>query len=847
EYLADGKQNGELYINNGCDLQQLAEETYDFVYSTIVFQHIRSISIVKSYFREIFRVLKMGGYFRIQVHDHSAPGLGKFYEEGSTDKQYYFSGNAYTEKQLKDLLVEAGFNLVSLKSAKPWIWATVQRKAKQTTLPKVSAIVSTYNSEKFLRGCLEDLVNQTLYKKGELEIIIIDSASEEKEGAIAQEFKAKYPQIIYQRTPERETIYAAWNRGIKIAKGNYVTNANTDDRHRPDALEFMANYLDNNPNTSLVYGDQIVTTFPNDTWAKTPADKCWNWPEFDYTELERRCIIGPQPMWRKSLHQNYGYFRSEFSVAGDYEFWLRIGKNEKIERLPEILGLYFQNPQGLEKADQKAKQETDNICNEYGIFQRGVQRKNSVTTDISELELISLPFRESQRYGSVEKSRDSAAELTSFSRGESEKLSVKNFQSDSVEKSRDSAAELTSLSGTGSEKLSVKNFLSDSVEKSRDFAAELTSLSGTGSEKLSVKNLPSDSVEKSRDSASELTSFSRGESEKLSVKNFPSDSVEKSRDFASELTSFSRGESEKFLVKNLQSDSVEKFRDSAAELTSFSRGESEKFLVKNRQVISLSNDESLDSISDNFLNQSDLVSVIILCYNQAEYLTEAVESVVNQTYQNWECLIINDGSSDQTSQVTINLAKKYSEKSLRLIEKENTGVPDSRNIGINHSFGKFILFVDADDKIHPNFLAETLAVLKQNSQVGFVYTDIQKFGFEENLESFGDFNVKRFLSENQAPVTSLFRREIFPQVGGFKTVMEQGWEDWEFWISAYQKGWLGYRLEKPYLYYRQHSDGSRQQKLHQNKVNLAVHKAIIIYLHSQLYSQQEVIWSEQIL
>ncbi|MDJ0555658.1 MAG: glycosyltransferase [Microcoleaceae cyanobacterium MO_207.B10] len=724
QYLADGKQNGEVYVNNGCDLKQLTDQIYDFVYSIIVFQHIRSISIVKSYFRETFRVLKPGGYFRLQVHDHSASDLGNFDEEGAENKQYYLYGNAYTEAQLQDLLVtETGFNLVSLECSKPWIWATVKRPEKLKFTPQVSAIVSTYNSEKFIRGCLEDLVNQTLYKKGELEIIIIDSASEQKEGAIAQEFQTKYPHIIYQRTSERETIYAAWNRAIKIATGNYITNANTDDRHRPDALEKMANYLDNYPHTSLVYADQLVTTIPNDTWATTEANKRWNWPQFDYSELERRCIIGPQPMWRKSLHQKYGYFPSEFSVAGDYEFWLRIGKTEKIERLPEILGLYFDNKQGLEKADQKAKQETDNICNEYGIFQRGVQRKISVTTDISELELISLPFRESQRY-------------------------------ESVEKSRDSAAELTSLSGTGSEKLSVKNFPSESVEKSRDSAAELTSLSSTGSK---------------------------------------------------------------------------------------------KFLAKNRQVFSVSTDESLDATSDNFLSQSDLISVIILCYNQAEYLTEAVESIVNQTYQNWECLIVNDGSSDSTGEVAKNLVDKYPEKSLRLLEKENTGVPDSRNVGVNHSRGKFILFVDADDKIHPNFLTETLAVLKANPQVGFVYTDIHKFGFEEKLESFGDFNVKRFLSKNQAPVTSLFRREIYQQVGGFKTVMKDGWEDWEFWISAYQKSWLGYRLEKPYLYYRQHSAGSRQQKLHQNQVNLAVHKAIIIYLHSQLYNQQEVVWSKQIL
>jgi glycosyltransferase involved in cell wall biosynthesis len=99
----------------------------------------------------------------------------------------------------------------------------------------ISAIVSTYNSEQFMRGCLEDLLAQTIADR--MEIIVIDSASAQNEGAIVKEFQGRCGRIKYLRTPERESVYAAWNRGIKIAEGKYVTNANTDDRHRPDAFE----------------------------------------------------------------------------------------------------------------------------------------------------------------------------------------------------------------------------------------------------------------------------------------------------------------------------------------------------------------------------------------------------------------------------------------------------------------------------------------------------------------------------------------------------------------------------------------------------------------------------------
>ncbi|MCA2719169.1 MULTISPECIES: glycosyltransferase [Microcystis] len=234
---------------------------------------------------------------------------------------------------------------------------------------KVSVIVSTYKSAEFIRGCLEDLVTQTLYEKGEVELIIIDSASPENEGEIIQEFQENYPNIIYQRTRERETLYRAWNRAIKLARGSYITNGNTDDRRCFNALEIMANYLDNNREISLVYADQLITTLKNDTFATTPALKHWNWPNYSYQQMRQGCCVGSQPMWRKMLHDKYGYFQENFRCAGDYEFWLRIGsQGKKMALIPEILGLYYLNLQGLEHGSNgQALQEHYQVCKIYEI------------------------------------------------------------------------------------------------------------------------------------------------------------------------------------------------------------------------------------------------------------------------------------------------------------------------------------------------------------------------------------------------------------------------------------------------------------------------------------------------
>jgi glycosyltransferase involved in cell wall biosynthesis len=111
---------------------------------------------------------------------------------------------------------------------------------------------------------LEDLLAQTIADR--LEIIVIDSASPENEGRIVREFQQHHGNVKYIRTPERETIYAAWNRGIKIARGKYITNANTDDRHRRDAFEQMAAVLDAQPDVALVYADVIKTATANETF-----------------------------------------------------------------------------------------------------------------------------------------------------------------------------------------------------------------------------------------------------------------------------------------------------------------------------------------------------------------------------------------------------------------------------------------------------------------------------------------------------------------------------------------------------------------------------------------------------
>lgn len=212
----------------------------------------------------------------------------------------------------------------------------------------VSVIVSTYNSERFIRGKIEDLLNQTIFNL--IEIIIINSGSLESEDLIINEYTTKYSNIKYIKTETRETIYRAWNKGIRHSSGIFITNSNTDDRLKEDALEIMVNYLINNPDVALIYADQIKSTIENERFSEIKKHRRIRFPDFKINFLLERCIIGSQPMWRSSLHfKDNLWFDENYEVCGDHDFELKVAIKYKIFHLDEPLGVFYKSPRKRNK------------------------------------------------------------------------------------------------------------------------------------------------------------------------------------------------------------------------------------------------------------------------------------------------------------------------------------------------------------------------------------------------------------------------------------------------------------------------------------------------------------------
>lgn len=234
-----------------------------------------------------------------------------------------------------------------------------------------------------------------------------------------------------------------------------------------------------------------------------------------------------------------------------------------------------------------------------------------------------------------------------------------------------------------------------------------------------------------------------------------------------------------------------------------------------------------------------LVSVIVPCYNQGKYLPEALDSVLAQSYTHWECIIINDGSTDETESV----AKAYCAKDqrFRYLCQENQGVVAAKNYAILQSQGKYILPLDGDDLLDKSFLEKATAILDHDVEMKIVCCRVKFFGDKDEEMKLGEFTFSDLLLNNYLVNTSLFRRDDCNRVGGYKSEMVRGLEDWELWLSILENGGKVHRIDEVLFYYRIH--GQSRNSISQ-EVFSELHYTVA-HIHSRaLYNEYKVLYNE---
>ena len=184
------------------------------------------------------------------------------------------------------------------------------------------------------------------------------------------------------------------------------------------------------------------------------------------------------------------------------------------------------------------------------------------------------------------------------------------------------------------------------------------------------------------------------------------------------------------------------------------------------------------------MNRVPRVSVIIATYNRPQTLLEALQSVCSQTYDSWECVVVNDGGTN----VRLALEGLHDER-IRYLDKQHGGYPAAANLGLSVARGEYVSYLGDDDRWYPNHLTTCIDFLDRDHNTGLVYTKQLRRGFvwsdrqrvivEDYLEPLSEFSWPRLIDGNWIPITSVVHRsQLIEQSGPFKDLPIL--EDWEF-------------------------------------------------------------------
>lgn len=205
------------------------------------------------------------------------------------------------------------------------------------------------------------------------------------------------------------------------------------------------------------------------------------------------------------------------------------------------------------------------------------------------------------------------------------------------------------------------------------------------------------------------------------------------------------------------------------------------------------------------LDENPLVSIVIPAYNYAEFLPEAIGSALGQTYGNVEVLVVDDGSTDATARILADFGDR-----IRVRRQRNSGLSAARNRGAALARGDYVVFLDADDRLHEEFVETCVKRLKALPTAGFAYSQVRFVGDESRTTHNQPYDLRRLCRGNEISACAVIRSSLirgFPYDESNRT----GWEDWDFWLTLAENGWGGVLVDQPLLFYRRHSQNMTRQ------------------------------------
>lgn len=212
------------------------------------------------------------------------------------------------------------------------------------------------------------------------------------------------------------------------------------------------------------------------------------------------------------------------------------------------------------------------------------------------------------------------------------------------------------------------------------------------------------------------------------------------------------------------------------------------------------------------------VSIVTPYYNTEEFFLETHRSIIAQSLQNWEWVIVDDGSTDVGSIHRLTLVAEGDQR-IKVLRQQNAGPSAARNKGVDNSRGRYVCLLDSDDMIEPTYIEKCVWFLESNPEFAFCNSFSVVFGDQEYLWTQGFERNKDFLKANSGPPISVVRRDAYVAIGGFDESIRFGHEDWDFWLAMARAGNWGYTLPEYLQWYRKRGTGRFEQIMRTGKTN----------------------------
>ena len=233
-----------------------------------------------------------------------------------------------------------------------------------------------YKGKRFIEGYMEDMICQSAFR--DVKFHILDCNSPEDEFSVIEKYQG-YKNIFYERLDEDPGLYEAWNICCKRSTTPLVGNWNVDDRKSPWSLEALIQPFLLDKDLDISYGATFVSEEANENWENVqkntifPCTETNNWKDLIYNNSPH-CM----PIWKKSLHERFGYFDSSYKTAADSDMWIRAVKGgAKIKMIKDIVGIYYHNPKGRSTDAETLKDMLDEV--------HGMRKKHDPTYEFKSL------------------------------------------------------------------------------------------------------------------------------------------------------------------------------------------------------------------------------------------------------------------------------------------------------------------------------------------------------------------------------------------------------------------------------------------------------------------------------